>query len=110
MLLIVCKVCLFYTIVTTFDGSNRNSTVVIMVINHKNQFVTVMPNPFVDKLRVKINSTIQGKARLTISDLSGRKLLTKNITVIAGITNVDIDETEGFSNGNYLLNIITEKQ
>ena len=92
------------------DGSYRYSTIVTIVINQKNQFVTVMPNPFVDKLRVQINSTIQGKARLTISDLSGRKLLTKNITVIAGITNVDIEETAGFSNGNYLLNMITEKQ
>jgi hypothetical protein len=62
----------------------------------------VYPNPFDDKIEVKIISS--DAKELKLYDLTGKVLLTREIE---GST-LNIDLGEGFSSGNYLVELIME--
>lgn len=54
--------------------------------------VTAFPNPFVDKLQVKISSQNSQKAEVSFSDITGRIILKKDTELASGENFVDFDQ------------------
>jgi len=53
--------------------------------------VTAFPNPFVDKMQVKIQSKVQQKADLTFSDVTGKLVLAKKVELNEGDNFIDFE-------------------
>jgi hypothetical protein len=61
------------------------------------------PNPAVDVVTVSVNA--EGNATLNITDLAGRTVLSKNVTLENGKTSVNI---ASLNSGSYLFNVTLE--
>ena len=64
--------------------------------------VTAFPNPFVDKLQVKISSQNTQKAEVSFSDLKGRVILKKDIELASGENFVDFDQIQNVNDFLFL--------
>jgi hypothetical protein len=92
------------------DGRFSYSAVVKIRMSLKGMFIDISPNPFVEQLNMNIESFKNNKATLVLTDLSGRQLFKKNISLLPGINAFKITEAAKFSKGTYLLNIISSQQ
>ena len=68
--------------------------------------VTVYPNPFREKLFVLIGSNKNGNVQLTLSDITGRKLLNESRTVESGANRLEINGSS-LGTGIYILQVTT---
>lgn len=68
----------------------------------ENLQITAFPNPFVDKLQVKILSQKAQKAEVTFSDITGRIILKKNIELVEGENFVDFDQIQNVNDFLFL--------
>jgi hypothetical protein len=68
----------------------------------ENLQITAFPNPFVDKLQVKILSQKAQKAEVTFSDISGRMILKKNIELSSGENFADFDQIQNVNDFMFL--------
>lgn len=84
------------------------SSVVKINTNKSNWRISATPNPFLSSMKISVESTIQGKAELLITDITGKQLIKRTILFNSGNNTFDIKETSGFSRGTYLLRIISE--
>lgn len=70
---------------------------------NNNQF-TVFPNPVQTIANINFNASTEGNAVLTISDMSGRDIITNNKTVVNGLNSIQIDAKD-LTSGLYLVKI-----
>jgi hypothetical protein len=56
---------------------------------------------------LKIQSPVQDKATMIITDIAGRQLRKENISVSAGNNSYDINKTANFSDGTYFISIFS---
>ena len=70
----------------------------------------VNPNPVASTLRLNIESPLQDKAILIITDLSGRQLYKQNISISAGDNYYEINKMAAFAKGTYLLSVFASQQ
>jgi hypothetical protein len=70
--------------------------------------VNIYPNPCQGKLVVEIESSLQGSAILTLSNILGQKLITREINLKNGFNSTTLN-LDDFSNGIYLLSIQSDK-
>jgi hypothetical protein len=68
----------------------------------ENLQITAFPNPFVDKLQVKILSQKAQKAEVTFSDITGRIILKKNIELSSGENFLDFDQIQNVNDFLFL--------
>ena len=68
--------------------------------------IKIYPNPFRDNINVKIGDNLNENMILTISDMLGRTISTRNVK--AGAATLLID-TQSFIAGNYILRVVGEK-
>ncbi len=92
------------------DGKFNYSAIVTIKRIIDGWHARVNPNPVVKNLNVNIESPLQDKATLIITDLSGRQLIKKNIQITAGNNSFEIFEAAGFAKGTYLLSIFATQQ
>ncbi|MDQ2720363.1 MAG: alpha-amylase family glycosyl hydrolase [Bacteroidota bacterium] len=92
------------------DGKFDYSGIVKIRRDITNWQARVNPNPFTSDLKLNIESPVQDKADLIITDLSGRQLFKQNISISAGTNSFDIYETNKLAKGSYLLTIIASQQ
>ncbi|MES2848257.1 MAG: T9SS type A sorting domain-containing protein [Bacteroidota bacterium] len=71
----------------------------------KNNNITMSPNPFVDKLIIKVFTTKNDIVRIKIFDNSGKPLVNQIQTVQAGISKITIPNLEKLSAGIYIAEI-----
>jgi len=74
------------------------------------QKVQINPNPFSEKIYLKIESPIRDKAVVVITDLSGRQLYKQSISIGIGNNSYEIDKAAGFSNGIYFISVFSTAQ
>lgn len=72
--------------------------------------VVVSPNPFVNKIRISIQSPVEEKATLLLLDLSGRQLATKPVQLAKGNNLVMLEGLEKLAAGAYFLHIVSENR
>lgn len=91
------------------NGSFEYSNVVAIRNADKDAFVyTVNPNPFVDHITLGIKMAKKGNVTLVISDASGRRLLTKQVSLSTGSNNFNLSDLGQLPKGVYLLDIASE--
>lgn len=64
--------------------------------------VTAFPNPFIDKLQVKIISQNSQKAVVSFSDISGRIVLDKEVELVSGENHIDFDQIQNVNDFLFL--------
>jgi len=92
------------------DGKFTNSAIIKIKVNVNSWNAEVTPNPVSNKINLKIQSPVQIKATVIISDIAGRQLHKENISVSAGDNSFDINKTANFSNGTYFISIFSATQ
>lgn len=89
------------------DGKFEYSPVRI-VNNNGSFYVTVYPLPAKDKLNIQIQSSKTEKAEISVTDISGKKLITNSISLAAGINNSVIN-VQLLNKGVYFLKVVTSQ-
>ena len=92
------------------DGNFKYSIVVKIRTNVKGLNLEASPNPFSDKFQVNVESPVKEPATIIISDMSGKQLLKKNISLASGNNAFELTEAAGFSRGIYMLSVVTAEQ
>src|SRR5690606_28774596 len=93
--------------IVDINGQANYSTIVTIKSNNASWSIAPQPNPFINELKLWIESPVMEKATLVITDPGGRLLVQKNISVNSGKNSIQINETSGLSKGTYFLTIIS---
>ncbi len=87
------------------DDYLLNDTLMIRVENTEiEESVIIYPNPFEDQLILTINSKTEKKVRLNITDISGKRVLTREEVLTEGENQITLD-TQHLGPSMYILNI-----
>ncbi|MDE3185491.1 MAG: T9SS type A sorting domain-containing protein [Bacteroidota bacterium] len=89
------------------DSSVVYSNIVIIKSDINTWRALVMPNPMQNVLNLKIESPADDKATIIITDISGRQLVKKQISIAAGVNLFPVVESENFANGTYFISIFS---
>ena len=92
------------------DGNFTYSSIVRINLAIHSWNAQINPNPVIGSLKLNIQSPLNEKANLVITDLMGRKLLKQEIQVLSGDNTFEINNTIKFSDGTYFLTITTPDQ
>ncbi len=82
------------------DGSFTYSKIVPIILKNKNEQLLLYPTPTSKILNVQTTNTLNNKATILITDVSGRLLLKREIALYFGNNNIPID-VSSLQNGLY---------
>ncbi len=68
------------------------------------RFVNISPNPASNQAHIQINSDVDGKGELSVSDLLGKQVMKKSLEITRGFTSVPFDVSH-FQKGIYFLTL-----
>lgn len=90
------------------DGSYAYSKVISVQFNNNraNIIKNVYPLPAKDRLNIQIQGSATEKARMLITNISGKTLITKSLSLTAGVNDTYIN-IQSLSKGVYVLKVIT---
>jgi Secretion system C-terminal sorting domain len=86
------------------NGSFAYSNVVA-VKGSKNIFVQMGQNPFTDHINLTVQATAKDNAIVSITDLSGRKVVTTSARLVQGLNKVNINDLNTLPKGIYILEV-----
>jgi 1,4-alpha-glucan branching enzyme len=89
------------------DGNFSYSSIVKIKSSINSWNAQVTPNPVVKNINLKIESPVEDKAIVIISDLSGRHLYQQPISIHVGKNSFEINKSGTLSNGTYFLSIFS---
>ncbi len=95
-------------LITDKDGSNKCSEIRSINFSNNNIAARIYPNPVNDKLTIELNSTIAGKASITITSTDG-KTVQQLITALQSGNNKITMPVEGLVSGIYSLRVNTNE-
>lgn len=87
------------------DGKFTMSSVIKINNQAPGWRVSATPNPFINGIRITIESSVKGNATILISDMTGKGLIKETVLFNAGTNTFELKETASFSRGTYLLSI-----
>lgn len=87
-------------------------TEVLSVTNEdvKSSAITVYPNPFSTKLNIGCTASNDGVANISISDISGREVMSLNRDVVSGANSLQLNDLEQLKSGIYFVRVQVEGQ
>ena len=89
------------------DGKFKYSPVVNVRISKVKMIASVYPNPFKNRLLLKLDALKSGSGSILITDLTGRILISQLKVIIAeGSNNLVIGQLNNLSKGTYLLKLV----
>lgn len=88
------------------DGNFKMSDIVKINVGKTAWFADVSPNPFNQQLTIRIQSPVQEKATLLVTDMSGRQVLRQQVTLINGMNMINIPEASVLESGMYNINVV----
>lgn len=94
----------FYRLKIIDQSNHEKFSVVRNVRNEGTADIAVYPNPVRDKIQVNITSDKLDKASISVTDMNGRILYTKTVSVNEGINYINVN-TANFSTGTYIIKI-----
>ena len=89
------------------DGKKNYSKVISLGVNNETKSLFVSPNPFRNYFNINMDWSNTETAVLNIVDVTGKKLLTKNISLAKGYNHIKVDDVQLLLPGNYILQIIS---
>ncbi len=88
------------------DGRFEHSDVIKVSTNvYGNTSSTIYPNPFADKVTLNITSAKDENVEVTVWDLNGRLLFSKNLITNSTNTALSLDEMVNFEGGVYFVKV-----
>ncbi len=96
--------------IVDLDGNFKYSAVVRIRTAVKGWYAEATPNPYMETLKLNIESPINDKASIILTDMSGKQLLKKDIVISQGNNAFEITEAGRFANGIYMLRIMASEQ
>ena len=88
---------------TDFDGKSSYSKTVSLRLKKTINDFNVSPNPFRDYINVNIEWSKNESTAVTVFNISGRELVSKNVQMIKGTNYVPLTELNNLPAGNYIL-------
>lgn len=92
------------------DGNFTYSSIVLINTTIHNWNAQINPNPVNSSLKLNIQSQMNEKANLVITDLTGRQLLKQEISIESGDNTYEINKIIMFAEGTYFLSITAPGQ
>jgi hypothetical protein len=93
------------------DGTTSYSNIITVKTNNlSDRNTTVYPNPFTDRLQIMIVSEKEETVQLTVSDVTGRQLVSQAVRINEGQQVISIDNTISLPAGMYLLQVQKENK
>lgn len=89
------------------DGTYAYSAIVKLNGPVKNISLSATPNPFGNTMKLSIAAPGKQAATLVLTDLSGKTILQKNVNLLQGINNIEIDQLHALAAGTYILNLVS---
>jgi len=89
------------------DGNFKLSEIVKINAGRTAWFAEANPNPFGNRLNIRIQSPEQTNARVLVTDMSGRQVLQRQVSLINGVNMVSLPEAAVLESGLYNVTIIT---
>ncbi|MBS1927387.1 MAG: T9SS type A sorting domain-containing protein [Chitinophagaceae bacterium] len=87
------------------DGQFSFSSIIKLVRNQRGWVIEVRPNPFTKTCSVQFESLTNENLKIRLTDLGGRVLLSKSLSVAPGSNIFQLPETASLSNGVYILTV-----
>jgi len=88
-----------------YDGTATYSAVKAVNFNNFSLNVNVYPNPFSNEVNLTLNAEIAKDATVTLTDLTGKTVLTKQIKVEKGSNQFKLETESSLPAGAYLLTV-----
>jgi hypothetical protein len=92
------------------DGKFTYSKIVVLGAAVEGLAIRVLPNPAHQPLTLTVGSPVVAGAVLTVTDMSGKRLLEKRLTLQKGNNSLDPGILAGVPQGMYLIGVATDKQ
>lgn len=89
------------------DGNYKLSRIVKINLGAKAWFADAVPNPFKGALTIRIQSPATDKALIRLTDLAGRVVGVRNVSLVSGLNTIALDETRALQAGIYQATIQT---
>lgn len=89
------------------DGNYKFSNVVRINVGKTAWFADASPNPFGEQLNIRIQSPVQERAMMQVTDMSGRIILTRSVMLQKGFNILQLPEAANMQSGLYNVNILT---
>ncbi len=91
------------------DGTFKYSNVINITVNEvpNNGFISIFPNPTSGDVTILIQSKVANKSRLSIVNMLGQELISKDISLQKGLNNLQI-ETSYLASGAYTISFTDE--
>ncbi len=90
------------------SGSVKYSAIIRLNLNKKGFSVETSPNPFVNQLKVQIETAQNEKATLLLTDMSGRKIRQQESQLRKGSNVIQLTDFSNMPGGVYFLRITTD--
>jgi hypothetical protein len=89
------------------DGKTTYSKTLAVRLQAKADVVMqASPNPFVENLNIRFNSSENGNAEIRITNVAGQTLLSKQSTISKGYNNMQVDNLNRLAPGMYIASLI----
>lgn len=89
------------------DGTYAYSTVVKLNGPVKKISMMATPNPFGNVMKLSIASPAKEAAVLVLTDLGGKTILKRNVNLLQGVNNIELDRLPALAAGTYILNLVS---
>ncbi len=91
--------------IVDIDGSISYSEVRTVKQNVKDFAVKVLVNPFQNYLKLNVQSSLAGKAFVSITGIQGKQLISEWMNVVPGQNELQINQTDRLSGGVYFVKV-----
>jgi hypothetical protein len=88
-----------------FDGTATYSEIKAVNFNNFGLNVNVYPNPFSNEVNLTLNAETAKDATVTLTDLTGKTVLTKQIKVEKGANQLKLETESNLPSGTYMLTV-----
>ncbi len=98
---------IFYRLKMIDKDGKFNYSSIVSIKNEKLESlqISVMPNPFVDKINIQVQSETFGIAKINIRDITGKLLESRSKYLAAGNTSIEINSLNNLQKGIYIIDI-----
>ena len=99
----------FYRIKMIDNGNTFKLSEVKSIKNLGIAEMAVNPNPVNQLMRISLEADVNETAAITVTDLTGKRIISKSMTVVAGLNNLEIPAGQ-LSSGTYIVTVRLSNQ
>ena len=92
------------------DGRKTISNTVSVRPRHETDPILIFPTPFSDKLNIDYPASNDANLSITINDIAGRVIISKQISIEKGTNLIVLDNLNAIANGTYFINIVDDSK